>query len=185
MNGPLRAAVHAAQQCADRGLLKFVFVSSDDAFITHMLGMYLSARHSCSNLCFVSSIDAFITHMLRMYLSAHHSCSNLCLVSSIDAFITHMLGMYLSAHHSNARCPHVPRWHWMITCLLKALCIRVQSLRALVLQANQGAARQLPWRYVTYQKRRLCNFSASATYPARRLQRWAAKNISHAWKVLF
>ena len=46
MIGPLRTAVHAAQQCADRGLLKFVFVSSDDAFITHMLGMYLSAPHS-------------------------------------------------------------------------------------------------------------------------------------------
>lgn len=49
----LMHAVRAAQQCADRGLLKFIFVSSDDAFITRMLGAHLQSQvtalhYSCS-----------------------------------------------------------------------------------------------------------------------------------------
>ncbi|CAK0785858.1 hypothetical protein CVIRNUC_009070 [Coccomyxa viridis] len=34
----MRDLLFTAQQCADRGLLKVIFVSSDDAFISHMLG---------------------------------------------------------------------------------------------------------------------------------------------------
>ena len=44
----LIAEVLAAQQCADRGLLNFIFVSSDDAFISHMLGWHV--------FCHISSI---------------------------------------------------------------------------------------------------------------------------------
>ncbi len=45
----LSAEVLAAQQCADRGLLKVIFVSSDDAFISHMLGKHV-VRH-VSTVC--------------------------------------------------------------------------------------------------------------------------------------
>ena len=45
----LIAEVLAAQQCADRGLLKFIFVSSDDAFISHMLGRH--AFYHVSSVC--------------------------------------------------------------------------------------------------------------------------------------
>ncbi|CAL5228312.1 g11418 [Coccomyxa viridis] len=48
----LRHILFTAQQCADRGLLKFVFVSSDDAFIAHMLG-----QSRCSKAASLEILD--------------------------------------------------------------------------------------------------------------------------------